>query len=128
MNRKQRRASKKKSLHPFGGNDLFQKALKSDPLMQKYIEEANLAEMKKQDLDIMTLFLLTLHESEGFGRKRLLRVAKSLSVLQDYYTGKYQDCDLYAMRLKLKEQTGIDIEHLQEEVEKCVTEKNTKEG
>ena len=126
MNRKQRRAEKKKPHDPaymVRNSEMrshIDKMLKSDPNVRRAIQEevrlTYLAEAKKQDKDILTLFLMTLYQSEGFGHTRLMRVAKNLSVLQDYYEGKYAEGDMFAMRQHLKERTGIDIDHIEEEV------------
>ena len=64
------------------------------------------------------MILYGLHTSEGYGRKRLLRYAKTIKNLIDYYEGKYEEYALDAMRMHLKEKVGIDVYKLQEEVEK----------
>lgn len=103
--------------------------LKSDPLVQQAINEevkrATMNEMKEQEVDIKALFLLTIRRSENYGRKRLLRVAKTLNELMKGYEEFYEDCDRYAMRVHLRNEVGIDVEHLDEEVEKFVAEENT---
>lgn len=134
MNRKERRARGIKNHDPavmVKNSEMrshIHSLLKNDPDVQKAIQEevrvANLEEAKKQDLDILTLILFTLHRSEKYGRIRLLRYAKTLTVLKDYYEGRYEDCDMFAMRQHLKEETGIDVEHLDEEVEKFATEES----
>lgn len=95
------------------------RVLKSDPLVQKSIlEEArrvSLIELEEQEVDIITIFLLSLRNSEKYGRKRLLRVSK---VLMDSLKS-YKDCsveDLVAMRERLRKEVSVDVEHLDEEV------------
>lgn len=138
MNRQQRRANKQKSHDPVymvRTSDMrshIDRLLKSDPLVQQAIQEearrVNLEEMEKQEADIRALILLSLRRSEKFGRKRLLRFAKTLTELQEKYEKSYEECDRYAMRLHLREEVGIDVEHLEEEVEKFVVEENSNKG
>lgn len=131
MNRKERRANKKKSHDPaYMVHESEMKAhidrLIHSESVQKAIQEevnrANLAEIKKQDCDILTLILMSLHKREGFGRVRLLRFCNTFNELQKYYADFYEDCDMFAMRKHLREEVGIDVERINEEVEKFLNE------
>ena len=141
MNRQQRRAEKKqKSLERKVASQIVDKSkiraeidrmLKSDELVQQALQEearrANLAEFKEQDTDLKALFLLSIRRSEGYGRNRLLRVASVLNEVLKEYAECYEQYDREAMRKHLKDETGIDVEHLDEEVAKYVAE-NTNKG
>jgi len=106
--------------------------LKSDPTVQQAIQEeahrVNLLEAKKQAEDIDALILMTLHEIFGFGKTRLLRFAKGLAELQKYYEDRYEDCDLFAMKMYLKDNIGIDVSELQKEVERVAAEESSNKG
>lgn len=105
--------------------------LRTDPDVQKAMQEEArklyLSEAGKESLDVTTLVLFSLHRSERYGRKRLLKFASTFKELREYYEGRYEDCDLFAMRVHLKEETGIDLENLDEEIERYVKE-NPDEG
>ena len=128
MNRKQRRAKGIKKSEPAYMvkqseiSSHIDRFLKSDPNIQKAIQEEvqknTLAEIKEQEIDIQALFLLAVRRSEKLGKKRLLRVARTLIELMKHYEERYEDCDRYAMRLHLKEEVDIDVEHLEEEIER----------
>lgn len=133
MNRKQRRAEKKQNHDPafmVRQSDMrahIDRLLHNDPIVLKAIQEEahriNLEEAKKQDCDILTLILMSLHRSkEKMGRKRLLRFCSTFNELQKYYEDLYGDCDLYAMRKHLREEVGIDVERINEEVAKFLDE------
>ena len=135
MNRKQRRAEKKKNhethdpaymVHRSDMRAHLDRILKNDPVVLKAIEEeahrVNLAEAKKQDRDILTLILMSLHRRENFGRKRLLRFCHTFNELQKYYSDFYTDLDMFAMRSHLKDEVGIDVEKINEEVAKFLNE------
>lgn len=131
MNRKERRANKQKSHDPaymVRESDMkahIDRLLHSESVQQAIQEEAhraNLVEAKKQDCDILTLILMSLHSREGFGRVRLLRFCNTFNELQKYYSDFYEDYDMYAMRQILKKETGIDVERINEEVEKFLDE------
>lgn len=111
--------------------DYIDSLLRTDPNVQKAMQDEArrlyLAEAEKESLDVTTLVLFSLHRSEGYGRKRLLRFASAFKELREYYEGKYEDCDLFAMRVHLKEETGIDLENIEEEIENYVKE-NPDEG
>lgn len=106
--------------------------LHNDPKVQEAIREearrANLLEAKRQAEDIDALILISLHRIFGFGKKRLLQFVEGLAELQKYYEDRYEDCDIYAMKVHLREQVGIDVAELQKEVEKRATEETTPEG
>lgn len=135
MNRKQRRAEKKKSHDPafvVKQSDMrshIDRLLKNDPIVQQALQEearrVNLEEAKKQDLDIMTLILYSLYRGEGYGKKRLIRVASTMNDLKKYYEGLFEELDMYAMRKHLREEAGVDVEKLDEEIEKYVKEHST---
>lgn len=136
MNRKQRRAEKKHKPQAPALPDSVVRAeisrlLKTDPLVQQAIKEearrVNILEFQKQDDDLKALFLLAVRRSEKYGRKRLLRVAKVLNEVLKEYAECYEQYDREEMRKHLKDETGIDIEHLDEEVAKYV-EANTNKG
>lgn len=132
MNRKQRRANKQKSNDPafvVKQSDMrahLDRVLKNDPIVLKAIQEeahrVNLAEAKKQDMDILTLILMCLHKRERYGRVRLLRFCNTFNELQKYYSDFYGDSDLFAMRKHLKEEVGVDVERINEEVAKFLNE------
>lgn len=132
MNRKQRRANKQKSHDPAymvkqsEMRSHIDRLLQSEEVQQAIKEEANrvyIKEAKKQDVDIITLILMSLHRSkERMGRIRLLRFCHTFNELQKYYEGRYDDCDMFAMRKHLKEEVGIDVERINEEVEKFLNE------
>ena len=138
MNRKQRRAKGVKNSDPafmVRQSDMqsyINRLLKSDPNVQKAIQEeahrVNLLEAKKQAEDIDAIILMTLHEIFGFGKTRLLRFAKGLAELQKYYEDRYEDCDIFAMKMHLKDYVGIDVTELQKEVERLATEESTNKG
>ena len=138
MNRKQRRAKGVKNSDPafmVKQSDMqshIDRLLKSDPNVQKAIQEeahrVNLLEAKKQAEDIDAIILMTLHEIFGFGKTRLLRFAKGLAELQKYYEDRYEDCDIFAMKMYLKDYVGIDVTELQKEVERLATEESTNKG
>ena len=131
MNRKQRRANKQKNSEPtftVKQSDLkshFDRVLNSAEVQEAIREEARRVsreEAKQSDLDILTLILLSLHRGENFGRKKLLRFCHNFNDLQKYYAGLFEEDDLYAMRLHLKNDVGIDVERINEEVEKFLNE------
>lgn len=138
MNRKQRRAKEVKNSDPafmVRQSDMqshIDRLLKNDPNVQKAIQEeahrVNLLEAKKQAEDIDALILMTLHTVYGFGKTRLLRFAKGLAELQKYYEDRYEDCDIYAMKMHLRDYVGIDVTELQKEVERLATEESTDKG
>ena len=138
MNRKQRRAKGVKNSDPafmVKQSDMqshIYRLLKDDPNVQKAIQEeahrVNLLEAKKQAEDIDALILMTLHDIFGFGKTRLLRFAKGLAELQKYYEDRYEDCDLFAMKMHLKDYVGIDVTELQKEVERLLTEESSNKG
>ena len=138
MNRKQRRAKGVKNSDPAfmvrqsGMQSHIDRLLKNDPTVQQAIQEeahrVNLLEAKKQAEDIDALILMTLHEIFGFGKTRLLRFAKGLAELQKYYEDRYEDCDLFAMKMHLKDYVGIDVTELQKEVEKLAAEESSNKG
>ena len=138
MNRKQRRAKGIKNSDPTlvvkqsEMRSRIDTLLKNDPVVQKAIQEeahrVNLLEAKKQDEDINALILWTLHSVFGFGKTRLLKFVSGLVELQKYYEDRYEDCDLFAMKQKLKEQCDIDVSKLQEEVERIATEESSNKG
>lgn len=126
--KKKRRAKKKKNHDPaymVRESEIkahIDRLLKNNPSVQQSMREearrVNLAEAKKQDIDLLTLILMALRRSEKYGHDRLVRVAHEMADLRDYYEDRYDDCDMFAMRMHLKEETGIDIEKLYEEVNK----------
>ena len=134
MNRKQRRAEKKakshNSAHKVNDIDMrshIDRLLKNDPYVRQVLQEeahrANLEETRKQNCDILTLILMSLHKSkEKMGRKRLLRFCHTFNELQKYYEDFYEDCDMFAMRKLLKEEVGIDVEHINDEIERFLNE------
>lgn len=138
MNRKQRRAKGVKNSDPafmVRQSDMqshIDRLLKSDPTVQQAIQEeahrVNLLEAKKQAEDIDALILMTLHDIFGFGKTRLLRFVKGLAELQKYYEDRYEDCDLFAMKMHLKDYVGIDVTELQKEVERLATEESSNKG
>ena len=138
MNRKQRRAKGVKNSDPafmVRQSDMrsyIDRLLKNDPTVQQAIQEeshrVNLLEIKKQSEDIDTLILMTLHDIFGFGKTRLLRFAKGLAELQKYYEDRYEDCDLFAMKMHLKDYVGIDVTELQKEVERLAAEESSNKG
>ena len=138
MNRKQRRAKGVKNSDPafmVRQSDMqshIDRLLKNDPTVQQAIQEeahrVNLLEAKKQAEDIDALILMTLHDIFGFGKTRLLRFAKGLAELQKYYEDRYEDCDIFAMKMHLKDYVGIDVTELQKEVERLATEESTNKG
>ena len=134
MNRKQRRANKQKTHDPVytvRESDMrshIDRLLKTDPNVQRAIQEearrVSLIEAEKQDKEIFTLILMSLHRSEKYGRKRLLRFAKTLMEMKEQYREHYEECDMLAMKKHLLLETGIDVDHLKEEVEKYVKDTN----
>ena len=138
MNRKQRRAKGVKNSDPafmVRQSDMrshIDRLLKNDPIVQKAIQEeshrVNLLEVKKQAEDIDTLILMTLHDIFGFGKTRLLRFAKGLAELQKYYEDRYEDCCIFAMKMYLKDNIGIDVSELQKEVERLAAEESSNKG
>lgn len=138
MNRKQRRAKGVKNSDPafmVRQSDMqshIDRLLKSDPIVQQVIQEeahrVNLLEAKKQAEDIDALILMTLHDIFGFGKTRLLRFAKGLAELQKYYEDRYEDCDIFAMKMYLKDNIGIDVSELQKEVERVAAEESSNKG
>jgi hypothetical protein len=89
------------------------------PEIKRYIKRntsrRNLKEIKKQDADIDTLILFTLHKEFGFGKTRLLRFAKSIVKIHDYYMDRYDDADIFAMQQELLG-LGVDVARLEEYV------------
>lgn len=133
MNRKERRAKGIKNNHDpavmVKQSDFqshFDRFLQSDEVQRAIQEEArrvSLLEAQKQDVDILTLILMSLHKSkEKMGRVRLLRFCVTFNALQRYYEGRYEDADLFAMRKHLKEEVGIDVEHINDEIERFLNE------
>ena len=135
MSHKKKRANKKNHdpAYMVRESDMrshIDRLLKSDPCVQKAIDEevkrVSLIEFKEQEVDIWALFLLAIRRSEKYGRKRLLRVSKTISeVLKSYEEG---DCDRSTMRTQLRKEVCIDVEHIEEEVEKFVKEQDTNKG
>ena len=104
--------------------------LRTDPEVQKVLQEEahekELEERKKQSLDLDTLILMALRRVEKYGHKRMLNFAKELEEIHKYYHDFYKDCDMYAMRRHLKDEVGIDVELLNEEVAKLAEENSNK--
>ena len=97
--------------------------LENDPSVQKALlaESRRIRELdeKASELAINTLILSVLHISFGFGRKRLLKFASEFRKVYDEYRKRYsEDVDdiIYAMKLHLERETGINIENLKEEI------------
>ena len=138
MNRKQRRAKGVKNSDPafmVKQSDMqshIDRLLKNDPTVQQAIQEeahrVSLLEAKKQAEDIDAIILMTLHDIFGFGKTRLLRFAKGLAELQKYYEDRYEDCDLFSMKMHLKDYVGIDVTELQKEVERLADEESSNKG
>ena len=131
MNRQQRRANKQKNHEPtftVKQSDMrshIDRVLNSVEVQEAIREEARRVsreEAKQSDLDILTLILMSLHRGEKFGRKKLLRFCHYFNELQKYYEGFFEDCDLFAMRYHLKQEVGIDVEHITEEIERFLNE------
>lgn len=132
MNRQQRRAEKKAKTHDpaymVKQSDMrshFDRVLQSEEVQSAIREEARRVsreEARQSDCDILTLILMALHRREGYGRTRLLRFCNMFNELQKYYEGFYEDCDMFAMRKHLREEVGIDVERIKEEVEKFLDE------
>lgn len=85
----------------------------SKKYLKRMIREETLKEYKKQATDIDTLILFTLHREFGFGKTRLLRFAKSMVRIHDYYMDKFDDADIFAMQQELLA-IGVDVEHLED--------------
>ena len=101
--------------------------LRHDPVVQESLHEEakriNRIESQQAGVDILTIILMSLHRSkEKMGRKRLLRFCYNFNDLQKYYEGRYADCDMFAMRKHLKEEVGIDVEHINDEIERFLNE------
>ena len=131
MNRKQRRAEKKKNHEPtlmVKRSDLrayVDSMVKSDEVQKAILEEAkrvNLEVAVQQDIDILTLILMSLRRREKWGRTKLLRFCYYFNELQKYYAGFYEDCDMFAMRYDLKREVGIDVEKINDEIERFLNE------
>ena len=133
MNRKERRAKGIKNSDPTfvvkksEMRQFFDNAMRNDPLVRQLLQEEahriNLAEARKQDMDILTLILMSLHRSkEKMGRKRLLRFCYTFNELQKYYSDFYEDCDMFAMRKHLREEVGIDVEKINDEIARFLNE------
>lgn len=105
------------------------RVIKSDDGVQRAIQEEVQRllslEEDEREVDMRAIFLLTLRRHSNLGRKRLLQYAKTLNEELKKYREKYEECDRYAMRIHLREEVGIDVEHLDEEVKKLAEEENT---
>ena len=140
MNRQQRRANKVKNHDPVymvRESDFrahIDRLLKTDQSVREAVhreaDRVMAEEAKKQEKDINALVLLALRrcEKKKWGRKKLLHFYKTMCELHNQYWDSYGDCDRLAMKMHLKNETGIDIDNLDEEVAKYVKEPSTTEG
>ena len=72
----------------------------------------------KINVSTNTIVLAVLHDAFGFGRLRLLKFYAECAKYQGSMSERYgEDCDSYAMRRRLKEECGIDVEQLVAEAE-----------
>ena len=137
MNRKQRRANKvvakdpafmvKKSEMTHHIDGLIQHDAGVQKAIQEEVHRVELLEAKKQAEDIDCLILMTLRRAFGFGHDRLLRFAANLTEIHKYYEDQYEDCDMFAMKMHLKEECNIDVSKLEEEIENA-TKKSSNKG
>ncbi len=101
------------------------------PDVQKAIQEechrVEKEEQQKAELDIDTLIIATLHSEFGFGVQRILRFMSGFIALHEYYRDKYEDSDMFALRMHLQKD-GINVEEMIREVEKNAAEKSTNKG
>ena len=134
MNRKQRRAKKIKNHDPVymvKKSDMrgrIDSMIKNDPEVQKAIQEEahrlNVLDMQRLAEDIDTVILTNLHQTFGFGKKRLLRFVSTFVKLHKFYGDRYEDSDIFAMKQYLKEKVGIDVADIEKEVERLAEEES----
>lgn len=66
-----------------------------------------------------TIILAVLHDEFGWGHDRLMKFIGHTAKYQKAMSDRYgKDCDSLAMRRRLKEQCGIDVEQLVEDAAK----------
>lgn len=96
--------------------------VKTDPevrrIIQEQAEESVLKEGEKQNRDVDIIILFTLNEIYGFHNKRLLKFAKGITMLHNYFDKFYEDPEItpFAMERHLK-MRGIDVDRILEEAE-----------
>ena len=102
--------------------------IRNDPDVRKVFEEEahriEIAEQNKVARDSDILLLMALHEIYGFGEVRLKRFVKGLVELREYFKDFYEDDYIYAMEMRLKKETGIDIDEIEKEIENYVKSAN----
>ena len=59
----------------------------------------------------VNLVIATTLRDMGWGKKRIERFIKNTGKIQEYFNGRYEEADLYAMDVKLKD-IGVDVKEL----------------
>lgn len=84
--------------------------------MQAEIDRQTAQNVKNLSLDLQSMVLWSLHEQEGWGKKKLLRFQKGflplIKQLQEFYEARSADDTNFICRYKLKNECGIDVEEL----------------
>jgi len=73
------------------------------------VEKEMRASLEKRSIDIDTMILWTLHKEFGFGKKRLKRFFLRCIKDFNYSRERYDMNDAYPLRVKLKEECGVDV-------------------
>ncbi|MCQ2771095.1 MAG: hypothetical protein MJ236_04770 [Clostridia bacterium] len=84
--------------------------------MKKVVRAETLKQIALTPFEINLVLAATLRKQLGWGKKRIERFILNTGEIQDYFNGRYDDADLYAMEVKLKE-IGVDIKELIKNVE-----------
>lgn len=79
--------------------------------VRKILNEETLKTFKKQAQDVDTIMLFTLHEVYGFGKERLTKFAKQLVDIHQYCDNRYEDWDIFKMKMELKK-IGLNMDEL----------------
>lgn len=70
------------------------------------------------NINTNTVILGVLHEQFGWGHDRLLKFCEATSEYQKAMTDRYgSDCDVTAMKRRLKDDCGIDVDELVDKAE-----------
>ena len=78
--------------------------------IRKIVRAETLKQISLTPFEVNLVIAMTLRDM-GWGKKRIDRFIKSTGRIQEYFNGRYEDADLYAMNVKLKD-IGVDVEEL----------------
>lgn len=78
--------------------------------IRKIVRAETLKQIALTPFEVNLVIATTLRDM-GYGKKRIEDFIKRTGKIQDYFNGRYDDDDLYAMDVKLKE-IGVDVNEI----------------